>query len=663
MPRPSQPITNCEEIVHLRLGNKPFMLENRPIEGLATGANPIAPRSGGAGAYEDYTLWPLTLFQNWDLGVGWENSEDGGFLYSEAETRYRGKIMLPPLTEYSPLENDDCDCACTFKEVCDSLWVAKGKSLYKDGELVYTSDSCIEDMEEYGGYILMAHGDDAPFSWYATEDGATGTGPYNFKQWYVYAGLLYGASCSSIRYTAGLNKCSEEYEEGTDLTPTLDNCAECYDLVAEEEPCDFAATPWCWTEEIQVGACNSCCCINGMAGMINSSFSSQLLYISTCDKLYALFPGDIVVHIADWPVASEFNGAGAVNHFGNIYLPMGNTLMRIAQNGDLIYAGIDRGEGLPCDKHGRHAQQLSTPQWLLSVIEPEDEAGSPSLWAFSNDAWHFIACYTPGTKPCGAHYSAKDTAVYVCLSDGTIAKTSYVSGNDNPVKSKDARFAPSGFVDLGVFYGGYRELEKYFHSIFIDGDCITPSTRVRMMYAVDEDSQSCNVCGTEAEWSELGTLSTTSGELYWCNTGSTVKAKRLKLRIELETDDPTITPVVRAIRVKHLPRIVRQVQFSYAIHLPKDCMLDMRGVEIFGYSQREWDCCLAGWIDGGEPIHFVDVDDREYQVIITDFSKRTWNLSCDGCEKSYDISYYLTLLQVDPDSIDCEATLNCGQAY
>lgn len=648
-----------EALVHLKIDGKPYMLENRPLEGLAVGANPIAPRSGGAGPYNDYTLWNLKLLNSWDLGVGWEDAEEGGFLYAEADTRYRGKIMLPPKVEYEDLgDAGDCDCQCHFNEACDSLWMARGRSLYRDGELVQTFDECITGIQEYYGYMLVAHGDSAPFSWYSTEEGTTGTGPYNFNFFYIYAGLLYGFGCNSVRYTAGLGRCSQEFEPGTDLTPSTDNCVDCYDLEADDEPCDFVATPWCWSEEIQIGPCDPCCCITGAAGMINGTFSQQLLYISTCDKLYALFPGDIPVHIADWPAVSEYNGVGAVNHFGNIYMPVGNGLVRIATNGDLIFSGINRGEGLPCDKAGQHVDQISTPQYLLSAIQPNDPEGSPSLWASANDAWHFIACFTPGTQICGTQYSAQDQAVYVCLSDGTVARVNYPSTQENPIRSDTARFESEGYVDLGIFYGGYRELEKYFHAIYIDGDCIGDGTSSTIEYATDEDIEKCLDCREDATtWRTLGEFVEDGQEIIFCD--NIVKTKRLRLRLRLNTTDDTRTPVIRAIRIKYLPRIVRQVQFSYGIHLPKDCLLDMKGVEIVGYNQDEWDCCIRKVIDGGEPVHFVDIDDREYRVIITDFSMRRWDFSCEGCEKRYDISYYLTLLQVDPESIDCGAAVEC----
>lgn len=84
---------------HIRLGNpgdlRDYILVE-PKQYQKAPANQMAAKlGGGAGSYDDLLAWQGWLQENWQAGVGKREVEDGGFLYAELETRFKGQLCLP----------------------------------------------------------------------------------------------------------------------------------------------------------------------------------------------------------------------------------------------------------------------------------------------------------------------------------------------------------------------------------------------------------------------------------------------------------------------------------------------------------------------------------------------------------------------------------------
>lgn len=84
---------------HIRLGNpgdlRDYLLVE-PKQYQKAPANQMAAKlGGGAGSYDDLAAWQGWLQNNWQAGVGKKEVEDGGFLYAELETRFKGQLCLP----------------------------------------------------------------------------------------------------------------------------------------------------------------------------------------------------------------------------------------------------------------------------------------------------------------------------------------------------------------------------------------------------------------------------------------------------------------------------------------------------------------------------------------------------------------------------------------
>ena len=608
-------------IADIWINDKPFMLEGNN-EGLATSANPAAVGVGGGGEFKDYTQWSQLALSSWALGSGFKDMSQGGFLYSEADTRFQGKIKLPPALDYADL-GDPSDCQSYFAEDCGTIYMSYGNKVYRydapEWELILTLDNCVTGLAVFDEHLHIGQGQDAPYRWFNLIDDSDGAGPHCADGFYAWGGFLYSWCCNVIRYTNG------GHSDCDTLTPPPSTP---YDPLNP-------APGWQWTE-VTVGVCDTCECINGLAGVYLGSLGQSRLYVSTPSQLYAILPGDVVMSLIPWPGAALDNGRNMKAFNGSVYAPVGDGLCRIAGDGSIIQSGINQGEGLPCDVAGRHKDVIVTATNVLSLVDGEDN----TLWAWS-EGWHHVT-RTQG-KANGAYYSAFYERIFIPLTDGRIVSLAYVDH-----KSPKNRYSPSGFVDLGYLYGGLRTAQKDFHDVLIDGEGITPETPVKVYYSV-EDQDGCE----DPQRYFLGMATSNTMALPWpCSGPGRPQGKQIRLWLELNTTDPTKTPIVRNVVARFLPHVVDQARWHYTMELNKDCMIDACGTEIEDYDQREWDCAIRAAIVGVQPVKFRDFDGAEYHVKVMDWARRIHSREVvEDDQLKFNISWSLTLVQACPESL------------
>jgi hypothetical protein len=610
-------------IADVWLNDKPFMLEGNG-EGLSTSANPAAVGVGGGGEFKDYTQWSQLTLSSWALGAGFKDMAQGGFLYSEVDTRFQGKIKLPPLVDYFYLTDDGSDCPSYFAEDCGTIYMSYGNQIFQWGgnywDLILTLDNCVTGLVVFDEHLHIGQGQNAFYQWYSTADGSTGTGPHCADGFYSWGGFLYSWCCNTIKYTNGGHTPCDQFTPSPN-TP--------YDPLNP-------APGWQWTEII-VGVCDTCECINGLAGVYLGSLGQSRLYVATPSQLYAILPGDVVMSLIQWPGSHIDNGRGMVAFNGSAYATVGDGLFRIAADGSIIQMGINQGEGLPCEVAGKHTGLVPTTHNLITLVNGEDS----TLWSWS-EGWHHIA--RVWGKANGGYYSAFYERVFLPLVDGRIASFTLTDQ-----KSSENRYAPVGIIDLGYLYGGLRTAEKDFHDVLIDGEGITPDTPVKVYYStVSQDG-----C-IEPDKLFLGKATDNTTRLSWpCSGPGRPSGRQLRLWVVLETNDPRKTPVVRNIAVRFLPHVVDQARWHYAIVLNKDCMVDACGTEIEEYDQKEWDCEIRKAIVGVQPVKFVDFDGAEYYVKVMDWARRIHSREVIGEDDklAFNISWSLTLVQACPESL------------
>jgi hypothetical protein len=608
-------------IADIWLNNTPFMLEGNH-EGLATSANPAAVGVGGGGEFKDYTQWSQLAMNSWALGVGFKDVTQGGTLYSETETRYANRIMLPPKLEVAKLDSQS-DCRAYFAEDCGTVYMGYGNHIYQwndpEWKDILTLDECVTGMAVFDEYLHIGQGADKPYHWYNLIDHNDGDGPHCADGFYSWGGFLYSWCCNSIKYTNGGHTTCDEF------TPPPDTV---YDPLNP-------APGWQWTE-ISVGVCDTCECINGLSGVYLGALGQSRLYVSTPSQLYAILPGDVVMSIASWNGASIDNGRGMTTYNGAVYAPVKGGLLKVASDGSMIQIGINQGEALPCDVAGEHVTTIPTNYNLLSLVDGQDN----TIWAWA-EGWHYITKLP--AKGAGGYYSAFHEQLFLPMANGTVGSLNLVDQH-----SPNNRYADIGLVDLGYVYGGLRLAVKDFHDIIIDGERITPETPVKVYWSSDIQDG----CAA-SEKHLLGVATGNTSTLAWpCTGDGRPAAKQLRLWLELSTSDEKRTPIVRNVILRFLPNVVDQARWHYAIVLNKDCMLDACGSEIEGYDQRAWDCVIRKAIVGVQPVKFKDFDGAEYYVKVMDWARRIHNRDVvENDQLKFDISWSLTLVQACPESL------------
>lgn len=87
---------------HIRLGPyndiRDYLLVQRPgpLPIQRSNANQMATKLGqGAGDYSDLQSWTAFAMDDWQAGLGKRDTEAGGFLFAESETRWSNKLQLP----------------------------------------------------------------------------------------------------------------------------------------------------------------------------------------------------------------------------------------------------------------------------------------------------------------------------------------------------------------------------------------------------------------------------------------------------------------------------------------------------------------------------------------------------------------------------------------
>ncbi len=611
-------------------------------EGVAAGANQFGPKIGSGGQYDNDALFSVGLVTAWDGGVGRSVAEEG-FYYAEANT-LRHEVMLPALRRYAQLpdlelvESDDdhpLSNRCHWVETNGRIFVCKGRFLYEWQEEItrfvrrlYIS-FIATSMDYFDGYLHIAGKREVdPFdrfyTWVRIDDWSYGfdtpaPGPTAPLIFHVFGGLLYATQGNNVYYTAG---------SGTDD--------------------DYPKPPntWEWIGPIRIGAYGDE--ITGIAGLLYQELGQRYVYVSTQSHLYAILPGDIPFGLTAWPTSGATNGVGMKTFYNKIYVIVGGDLFSIQGNGDTLGAGVDNNNfGLPCGRQGAHYDIAMAPNFPFATIQASDTGGQSTVWVNKASGWHYVTKLPAGLKLNGTFYSATYNRLFVGTEGGTVLHCYLSNTTRDPRLDPAYRYEGRGVVDLGWYNGALVEQLKYWHSAFCDAGCLTESTRVRLIYLADADDQ-CDECinADYGNWLPLGHLSYAQQELVI--SGATLASKRIRLAAVLESDEPDQTPVIRAMGLRYVPRIIGRRRWSINVTWPSECLQDAVGVEIAGYDQAETQRWMKRIEQTTVPVPFVDLDGQAYQVLVAGASHRTYNVGCDDetNQLTYHIDWSLALIEI-----------------
>lgn len=625
---------------HIEIGGLPIVL-GPSEESIAAGSSSFANRVGSAGGYDDDNFWSVGLVTDFSTGIGKTLVEEG-FYYAQVDTR-RPSVVLPPRVNYTTLtthalatvDNRTLANRAYYVEVKGRIYLLKGHNMYQwnENNLSFqhklTLDICVTSAVYFDGYIHIAgrrNDGNMRYKWMKIRGGSfqVGDGPTDITDvyiFYVFGGLLYAARGDEITYTAG-----SDTLYGEDGFPNLPGT-------------------WDWHDSIKVGGYGEN--INGIAGLIYQSLGQSYLYISTRSYLNVLIPGDVNVGMTEWPMSGEDNGVNMRAFYNRIMTPVGKGLVAIQTNGDLIDIGLDNGQGLPCSLAGRHQDIVTTANYPMAIVAGD----TTTVYANKASGWHFVAHLRTGAAPVNGFHSATIGRSFVAFENGTVAH--WYTGDTTVDPRTDSRYEYelSGTIDSGWYRGSLLEAKKYWHSVFVDADCINDGSTIEVRY-INEDDDDCSACEDNdyESWHLAGYITNESSEVE-LDPGAAYE--KIRFVIIMRTTNPGVSPVVRAYGVRYTPRIVNRMRWSFNMRFPHECLNGIDGSPVPGYDQDEYDCAIHSIVTSAMPVAFADIDGREYTVLVSNGQKRTHGVRCSEDGIVYDVDWSLNMIQVTPRDVAC----------
>lgn len=626
---------------HIWLNNLPYMVDRGIVS--ERNSNPFAPRLAGGEEYRDFSTWSMWVMSSWSTGVARGDPDAAGYLYGEGiDSRFPDILLMSPQVTYSNTGAGSATFAMFSDDINGEKFLAIGDKLLKavrTGQTitwttVYTAPAAITSVSSFNGYIHMGQGDTSNYVWYDPATLTDGAGLVPGRILKEIGGYLYAARLNMVTYTGGPT---------TNVPPSN--------------------AQWVWEAPIKIGGSEGF--ITGIAGTINESFNDQSVYISTDRALYMFLPMDVPLQLTRWYTADPHNGVIMSVYHNDVYMSEGYGLLRMTPDGSIVSTGLDLGIGLACSVAGRHGPTMATNNYVLSSVNPDEDGNSPTLWAWGGEGWSFMAKYTGGTSVLDITYDITTGQVWAILSNGQVGTFFYLDSMAMYKRDSRTKYVTRGYIDTGSIFGGVREVEKDFHSVYFHG-CIFPETYVDLYYSNETYDAECQQCydTDNVPWVYLGRITQNNQELFFPPTVSSGRpiAKSIRFKLELITKDASVSPIVNAIRLKYLPKLDNAWSFRFSLTLSRDCMNDLTGKPIEGYSQTAWDDNLICATASAAPVRMIDVDGRQYYVAITDYSRMFTDVTCtpEG-QYAYDVKWTIGALQALPNTT--ADTVSCGNIF
>ena len=367
--------------------------------------------------------------------------------------------------------------------------------------------------------------------------------------------------------------------------------------------------------------------VTGLAGL------GDYLYVATERELVYVGFGDAVLGVTVWGSPSPSNGKGMMHYQGQIFIPLQESLIRF-DGSAMLPIGVDLNEGLPAAKQGNVAALTSTNNWLLMGVNPRDattEGGT--VWAWTTQGWHHIAHLPPTMQISCLYYRRSNQRLYVGTSTGHIFSL-FLPDVAGVVATVSPEFAPHGWMETDWFFGGLKEVEKDFESVYISGEDFAAG-QFAQVYWKDDDSTG---------WELLGTVDSNRQELRWANYNTRPSSRQLKIGIALYTRSNTLSPVIRAVRVKYHPMVNDWFRWNFPILVSDNQQMPDGTINPQTASQMA--AHLDEMITRIPPFIYQDVDGVQYEVKVMGSQAQVsdWEWYDEGAH--YDQIYNLTLEQI-----------------
>jgi len=259
-------------------------------------------------------------------------------------------------------------------------------------------------------------------------------------------------------------------------------------------------------------------------------------YVAKEDSIGSIWDGvysEIAVPEMKW-IMSEKNGQAMVQHDVYLYFNMAGGMIERYYEQRLDDVGPNREEGLPRERQGEVSCLVPYPGRLYAAINAGTK-GYSSVLCYNGLGWHEIY---------RSNYFGKTiTDLYIYSTPGNdVSDIMYISEGTgiysipiaiNPMKQYDYQYfgykekGDKPYIITGWFDFGYREINKYFHSVIITSDCTNDKTPTgfeyyyELYYQVDDDKN----------WTMAGTSGAEPTIEFHLTDDNSLYGKRIRFKI------------------------------------------------------------------------------------------------------------------------------------
>ena len=283
------------------------------------------------------------------------------------------------------------------------------------------------------------------------------------------------------------------------------------------------------------------------------------------------------------------NGHASAQNDVYLYFNINQHLQRFF-SGSLENIGFNRDEGLPSNRQGPIADLLSYPGRIIASTNAD--AGWSSVLSRRGSGWHELY-RAPRGMPVWSMFTqvvpgALPDRIWMCV-DGMLVSLPLPSFTFNPLNDSQYTYYHETSAITGWFTFGYEDIEKLFTTIKLTTENLNgEKTNIKVQYQLDSGT-------LDGTWTDLPASFTVSPKQRQNIHAQYVDGTRIRFRIILNTDDATVSPVLRVFTLESIINLPVKYQYTLTFRL-MDRNKDAAGSVVDGQLEADL-ATLKSWFD------------------------------------------------------------------
>lgn len=263
------------------------------------------------------------------------------------------------------------------------------------------------------------------------------------------------------------------------------------------------------------------------------------------------------------------NGVANLVHNVYLYFNLGSGIERY-YNQTLDDVGPNADEGMPSGRQGAISKLVGYPGKVVAAIDAGDD-GYSSIVVDNGSGWHELYRGPYGESIADMQFqtvpgSALDR-LWIQVGENIIW-LGYPSLTTNPQRDTNYRYTHEATITTGYIYAGLYDVFKFYKSLkLFTEDLEADAQVVDVEYQVDDDTEWTPVINTytQSPMEEINLVNVLG-----------VTGKRLRYRMRIQTNDNTLTPVIKGAILEAITRV--PVKYSFSLpHRTMDNDVDLNG--------------------------------------------------------------------------------------